>query len=104
MPKVAVSVTLGDANVLWLKSRTMTRKGRSVSETLDELVTAARTTGVTTLRGMTSVVGTIDIATFDPDLATADAYINTLMGSARAQPLGADIAVAPKTGRRGRRG
>jgi hypothetical protein len=49
MPKKGISVTLQDDNLLWLKGRTVAVKGRSLSETLDDLVTAARTGG-TSLR------------------------------------------------------
>ena len=68
MPKKGISVTLQDDNLLWLKSRTLALKGRSLSETLDDLVTAARTSGARRRRAIRSVVGTVDIADDDPDL------------------------------------
>ena len=61
MPKTAVSVTLETANLMWLKARSWCRGGlRSVSELLDQLVTAARASGGGPVR---SVVGTVDIST-----------------------------------------
>ena len=42
MAKKPVSVTLDAGNLLWLKSRTLARKGRSVSDTLDALISEVR--------------------------------------------------------------
>jgi hypothetical protein len=74
MPKTPISVTLEADNLLWLKGQTASGKRRSVSDTLDALVTAARTGG----RGgatSRSIVGTIDIASDDPGLDEADTYV-----------------------------
>lgn len=68
-------MTLQDDNLLWLKSRTVATKGRSLSETLDALVTAARTSGHVPTEAMRSVAGTIDVAEDDPNLDRADEYI-----------------------------
>lgn len=87
MPKKGISVTLQDDNLLWLKSRTMALKGRSLSETLDDLVTAARTSGDVPGTTIRSVVGTIDIATDDPNLERADAYVRGLVTSSLSLPI-----------------
>lgn len=87
MPKRGVSVTLEDANLLWLKSRTVATKARSLSETLDSLVTAARTGGSTPAAAMRSVSGTVDIADDDPGLERADGYVRQLVESSLAKPV-----------------
>ena len=106
MPRKGVSVTLDHENLLWLKSRTLAIKGRSLSETLDDLVTAARTNGVVPPAAVRSVVGTVDIAADDPGLETADAYIQTLVASSVSRPflVRPTQPAAPATPRRRRRG
>ena len=87
MPKRAVSVTIEDSNLVWLKSRTLARKGRSLSETLDDLVTAARTGGPTHAAPARSVSGTIDVADSDPNLDRADEYIRGLVEASTTTPF-----------------
>ena len=87
MPKKGISVTLQDDNLLWLKSRTVALKGRSLSETLDDLVTAARTSGDVPGKTIRSVIGTVDIAAGDPDLEKADAYLRGLVSSSLSRPV-----------------
>jgi hypothetical protein len=87
MPKRGVSVTLRDENLLWLKSRTVATKGRSLSETLDELVTAARTSRDVPAAAVRSVVGTVDIAADDPDLERADDDIRDIVTGSLARPF-----------------
>ena len=87
MPKTGVSVTLDDANLLWLKSRTAAMKGRSLSDTLDSLVTAARTGGTTPPAAIRSVAGTVDIASDDPNLDTADDYVRQLAEASLSRPI-----------------
>ena len=86
MPKQAVSVTLEDDNILWLRGRTRAGGRRSLSDLLDAIVTEARLGG----RGpgeSRSVVGTVDIAASDPDLTGADEEIAGLFARSLAQPL-----------------
>ena len=66
MAKQAISVTLEADNLTWLKGRAGAAGVRSVSELLDQLVTAARESGGA--GHATSVVGTIDIDPGDPML------------------------------------
>jgi hypothetical protein len=87
MPKRGISVTLRDENLLWLKSRTVATKGRSLSETLDELVTAARTSREVPAAAVRSVVGTIDIAADDPNLERADDYVSGVVTASLARPF-----------------
>jgi len=79
MPKRSISVTLHEDNLLWLQSRTLSSKGRSLSETLDAIVTAARTAKQAPPSVVRSVVGTVDIATDDPGLEQADSYVRALI-------------------------
>jgi hypothetical protein len=86
MPKTPISVTLDADNLLWLKGQTASGKRRSLSDTLDTLVTAARAGahGGTTSR---SVLGTIDIAEDDPGLDQADAYVRSAIEDSLARGL-----------------
>jgi hypothetical protein len=87
MPKQAISVTLDADNLTWLKGRAVAGGNRSVSELLDELVTAARQSG--RVGPPRSVVGTIDIDPSDPHLDAADAAVRTLF----ERSLGRALAV-----------
>lgn len=76
MPKQPISVTLEEDNILWLKGRAHAAKRRSLSDALDQVVTAARTLGQAA--GARSVAGTIDIAASDPGLTSADAALRRM--------------------------
>ena len=86
MPKRAVSLTLDDANLLWLRGRAAAAGRRSVSDLLDAIVTDARLAGAASAPSR-SVVGTIDIADDDPDLARADEEIERLFSRSAGYPL-----------------
>jgi len=75
-------MTLDTGNLLWLKSRTLARKGRSVSDTLDALISEARESGPFGADAR-SVVGSIDLPADDPDLTGADQYIRSLFGDVK---------------------
>jgi hypothetical protein len=86
MAKTALSVTLDESNLLWLKGRAAGRKKRSLSDALDEILTEARTGG----RGgdqPRSVQGTIDIAADDPALERADAAIRSMFDESLSRPV-----------------
>jgi hypothetical protein len=83
--KQAISVTLGADNVTWLKGRAGAGGVRSVSEFLDQLVTAARQGG--RVGPATSVVGTVDIDSSDPLLETADAGLRSMYETSLGRPL-----------------
>jgi len=85
MPKQAISITLEADNVTWLKGRAGAAGLRSVSELLDQLVTAARESGAG--GRTTSVVGTIDIDPGDPLLERADEAIGALFEASLGRPL-----------------
>lgn len=106
MPKRGISVTLSDDNLLWLKARTRAAKTRSLSETLDGLVTDARLAGRIPDALVRSVVGSVDIADDDPNLAQADRYIRDLFASSTGRPVPARerrgrYAATPRGRRRG---
>jgi hypothetical protein len=104
MPKTGISVTLSDENLLWLKSRTQTAKARSLSHTLDALVTDARLSGRVPDTAVRSVVGTIDIAADDPNLDSADAVVRDVFAASIRRPLVARETRPPYgRGTRGRR-
>lgn len=107
MPKKGISVTLRDDNLTWLKGRTIAARKRSLSETLDDLVTAVREGAGGSVGASRSVAGTIDIANDDPGLEQADEYVRGLVRSSLARPVivressrHARRASSPKKGRR----
>jgi hypothetical protein len=79
MPKRAVSVTLDRDNLLWLRGQTAAAGRRSLSDTLDRIVTDARVAGRVRPDSIRSVVGTVEIADEDPGLDRADAYVRDLV-------------------------
>ena len=78
MGKKAISVTLRQENLLWLRGQTHASARRSVSETLDELISAARAGARGQPGAIRSVVGSIRIQASDPRLTQADAAIRGL--------------------------
>jgi hypothetical protein len=104
MPKQGISVTLSESNLLWLKARTQAAKARSVSETLDGLVTEARLAGQVPQALVRSVVGTVDVAADDPNLERADTFIRDLFSSSTGRPvLARESRVRDSATPRGRR-
>jgi hypothetical protein len=84
MAKQAISVTLEADNLTWLKGRASAAGVRSVSELLDQLVSAARSSGVGPSR---SVAGTIDVAADDPWLEGADDAVRGMFETSLRRPL-----------------
>jgi hypothetical protein len=85
MAKQAISVTLEADNLTWLKGRAGAAGLRSVSELLDQLVTAARASG--RVGPSRSVVGTIDLDVSDPWLEKADEAVRTMFDTSLGRPL-----------------
>jgi hypothetical protein len=85
MPKRPLSITLDEDNLLWLKGRAAVTRRRSLSDTLDEIVTAARTGGLGASASR-SVANTVDIADTDPGLDAADAYIQSTVRASLVRP------------------
>lgn len=74
MGKKALSVTLDEANVLWLKGRARITAGNNVSELLDQLVTTARLARGGGVAPYPSVVGMVDLSD-DPTLSKAEEFL-----------------------------
>lgn len=85
--KRAVSITLGEDNLLWLKAQATATARGNVSEVVDRLVQEARLGGRTDDRAIRSVVGTIDLPADDEDLRGADAYVRGFFDRSLARPL-----------------
>jgi hypothetical protein len=106
MTKKAVSVTLEYDNLLWLKGQAS--GARSLSHTLDRLVTEARRGGKASTIAIRSVAGSVVVNPDDPLLDKADAFIRsqfvpTSMARARPPTHGQTRAArARKAFRRGR--
>ena len=85
MARRAISITLDVDNLIWLKGRADAEK-ESVSEVVDQIVTAARNSG-TRSGPARSVVGTIDVDSSDPMLERADDEIRAAFGASLKRPL-----------------
>jgi hypothetical protein len=85
MPKKAVSLTLDEANLLWLKGRG--HGHGNLSAAVDDLITAARSGQLGAPTAARSVVGTIDLAADDPRLERADRTVRDLVAASLARPL-----------------
>ncbi len=85
MSKRAVSLTLDEANLLWLKGRG--HGHGNLSAAVDDLITAARAGGFGAPAAIRSVVGTIDLAADDPRLERADSVVRDLFAASLARPL-----------------
>jgi hypothetical protein len=105
MAKQAISVTLEADNLTWLKGRASAAGIRSVSELIDQLVSAARSSGQ--VGPSRSVAGTIDVAADDPWLEGADDAVRGMFEASLRRPLmvkeGTAVygAAGKKKGRRG---
>lgn len=94
-------MTLEYENLVWLRGRVGAGASGSVSELLDDLVTAARSSGAGITSGVRSVVGTIDLAADDPDLLEADSYVRAQVARSVNRPM---LVKEPRPGRRSGRG
>jgi hypothetical protein len=102
MSKRAISVTLDEDNLTWLKGRTAASGFRSVSELLDHIVASARAAGG--IGQSRSVVGTVDIDEADPLLERADAAIRTLFdASLRRRSMVKELSPESRITKRKRR-
>jgi hypothetical protein len=93
MAKRAVSVTLDEANLLWLKGQG--HGHGNLSAAVDDLITAARAGRFGVPAAVRSVVGTIDLAADDPDLERADSVVRDLFAASLARPLKVSESRAP---------
>ena len=97
----AISITLSEDNLLWLRGQAARSARGSVSELLDRLVAEARHGGRTDPAAVRSVVGTIDLPDDDPDLAGADGYIRTMFSASLREPL--VVRERPSVARKGKK-
>jgi hypothetical protein len=104
MPKRPVSLTLEDSNLVWLRGVTARSGGRSLSETVDRLITSAREAGGAAAAASRSVAGTIDISASDAALDGADVAITALFAQSLSRPMLVADARASFTRKRPRRG
>ena len=100
--KRAISVTIGEDNLLWLKGQAGATGSGSISAVIDRLVREARTAGRTDVAAIRSVVGTIDLRADDPDLTGADAYVRSLFEHSLGRPM--QVRERPPARKRKRRG
>jgi hypothetical protein len=87
MPKKPLSVTLDESNLVWLRGLAARSGARSISETLDRLVTSARESGAPAAKVARSVVGTIDVPVTDAALDHADDALRDLFARSLSRPL-----------------
>jgi hypothetical protein len=78
MGKKALSVTLDELNLLWLRDQAIRKHARNISDAIDRLVTEARVRSWGPPRPSRSIVGTIEIPADDPDLEKAHAAVRGL--------------------------
>ena len=85
MSKRSISVTIDEANLLWLRGRGYGRG--NLSAALDDLITAARAGRLAIPAPVRSVVGTIDLPADDPTLDRADDVIRDLFARSLSRPM-----------------
>ena len=100
----AISITLSEDNILWLRGQAARSVRGSVSEVLDRIVSDARTSGRIDPDALRSVVGTIDLPDDDPGLEKADEYIRTLFAASAQQPMLVREQTRTRSGRKSARG
>jgi hypothetical protein len=87
MPRRPVSLTIEESNLLWLRGLTARSGARSLSETVDRLVTSARESGGVAAAVARPVVGTIDLPAADAALDLADEAIRELTARSLSRPM-----------------
>ena len=83
MAKKAISLTLAEGNLLWLKGRARVLAGGSLSGALDQLIDEARAGRLGNVAPVRSVVGTIDVPD-DVALASGGETIRGLFAGSHA--------------------
>ena len=103
MPKKAISVTLSQDNLLWLRAQAVAGGKKSVSETLDQILEQART-GASVKVASRSVRGLIRVAPSDQELREADREIRAqFRRSLESFDTGTDARERPKQRRKMKR-
>ena len=83
----AISITLSEDNLLWLRGQAARTARGSVSDVLDRLVGDARVSGRIDPAAVRSIVGTVDLPDDDPGLEQANEYIRSLFAASAQQPM-----------------
>jgi hypothetical protein len=83
----AISITLSEDNLLWLRGQAGRSARGSVSDVLDRIVSEARVSGRIDADAVRSVVGTVDLPDDDPGLEKANGYIRALFVASAQQPM-----------------
>ena len=86
MAKAAISLTLAEENLIWVKGLAL-RRGHSMSSVIDNLVSQARTGRHASIEQPRSVIGTLDLPAGDPTLSGADEAIRDLFSASLARPM-----------------
>ncbi|OFW47710.1 MAG: hypothetical protein A3J29_02770 [Acidobacteria bacterium RIFCSPLOWO2_12_FULL_67_14b] len=86
MSKKAISLTLEESNLLWLKARARADGKGSLSDAVDRLIAEARAGRLGAAAPARSVVGTIDLGE-DPLLESADDHVRSLFTGSLARGL-----------------
>jgi hypothetical protein len=86
MAKTAISLTIEQTNLLWLKGRARVVSGGSLSEAVDQLIAEARAGRLGQADQPRSVVGTIDLPDDEALLAGTKA-IGGLFAESLARPI-----------------
>ena len=93
MSKKAVSLTLDEGNLVWLKGRGYGQG--NLSAAVDDLSTAARAGRLGAPAPARTVVGTIDLGADDPQLDRADGAVRDLFAASLARPFRVSEARPP---------
>lgn len=99
----AISITLTEDNLLWLRGQAAQTARGSVSELLDRIVGEARTAGWADAATVRSVIGSIDLPDDDPDLAAADAYVRSIFSASSQRPMLVREGAAPRRRKKAQR-
>jgi hypothetical protein len=83
----AISITLTEENLLWLRGQAAKSSKGSVSEVLDAVVREARVAGRIDPSTVRSVAGTIDLPEDDPGLEQADGHIRSIFATSAKRPM-----------------
>jgi hypothetical protein len=86
MAKTAISLTIDQTNLLWLKGRARVVSGGSLSEAVDQLITEARAGRLGLADPHRSVVGTIDLPD-DEMLLQGSSALNALFAESLSRPI-----------------
>ena len=86
MAKTAISLTIDQTNLLWLKGRARVVSGGSLSEAVDQLIAEARAGRLGQADPPRSVVGTIDLPDDDALLQGAS-VLSAMFTESLARPI-----------------